>query len=186
MEWLAGLFMHTGVDVVRQCRGFTERKLCGRWARLPRLCIHYQRAVSRGPYSDLAWHREGRIDHDRSSLIALDRERLQQRIRCRPCRPDQSFGVDLFLWMQDHRTAPGIGYARVQLEDHPTGGHAFQRIGGKFFAELWQNTVPRVYQNDTDFLRRNTGIAGKHATGEIIERACQLCPGKAAAGHHKR
>src|SRR6516165_10764915 len=62
---------HLGLYIPREQFGFTERELCGGWARLVRLRIPYRRAVTQRPDAGMARDGKRRVYNNSAPLIFL-------------------------------------------------------------------------------------------------------------------
>jgi hypothetical protein len=70
-------------------------------------------------------------------------------------------GGNLLGWIQDHHAGFGIGQSCIEFERDAARRHALEGIGGQRFAQLRQDALTRVHDDDAQVFGAQVRIVGQ-------------------------
>src|ERR671919_655116 len=142
------LAVEARVDIACEHFGLTQGELSSGGTRLAVLSVGDGGAIAHRPKTRLSHHTERAVYDHRAALVLFNRQGPEQRVRRRAGGPYQSLRANLFRGTQDHFPGAYVSQASIKLERHAAFSHSRLCIAGERLAQLGQNAVPRMNEDD--------------------------------------
>ena len=193
METLRFAPVQNGIQVAREAWGLPHGKLGRAGAGLAGLRVRHGGAIAQRPHVGAAFDHHRRLGDNGPALVVLDGKELQYRARGGTSGPDERRRLNLLgvgglfvvpaLGLDRHGPAPRVHHPGVQPKGDASRLHPLQCVGGQTLAQLGQDALPRMDDDDAQVIRVKIRVIGEHPTREIVERPSEFRPRKPAPGN---